>query len=230
MDPTGARRAPDVVRTWESPSVPETADAHQSTSPVAPGAAESGSPSDAGGAPLTVVSGPTAVGKGTIVGLLAQRNAAVWVSISATTRPPRAGERDGVHYRFVDDSMFDQMIADGELLEWARVHGRHRYGTPRAPLVQALRADRQAVLEIDLQGARQVRQTWPEANFVFVTAPSWEELLQRQAGRGTETESERQQRRSSARAEMAAADEFDHILVNADVDAAVRELAALLDL
>lgn len=176
------------------------------------------------------MSGPSAVGKGTVVGRLLERYPTVWVSVSATTRPPRPGEHDGMHYRFVDEASFDRMIADQELLEWAQVHGRHRYGTLRAPVLEALQAGRQAILEIDLQGARQVRQSCPDASFVFVTAPSWEELLHRQAGRGTETEAERQQRLSSAHAEMAAADEFDHILVNADLDTAVQELAALLGL
>jgi guanylate kinase len=179
---------------------------------------------------LTVVSGPTAVGKGTVVGRLAEQYPAVWVSVSATTRQPRPGETDGVHYRFVDEGVFDQMIDNNELLEWARVHGRYRYGTPWKPVWQALHAGRSAILEIDLQGARQVRRSCPDASFVFVAAPSWEELLDRQAGRGTETAAERARRLSSARAEMAAADEFDHTIVNSDVQTAVSELAALLGL
>lgn len=179
---------------------------------------------------LTIVSGPTAVGKGTIVGRLAQQQPTVWVSISATTRPPRSGERNGEHYHFVDDEAFDKLIDQGELLEWAQVHQRHRYGTPREPVLQALRDGRIAILEIDLQGARQLRRACPEATFVFVTAPSWEELLHRQAGRGTETASEKTQRLATARAEMAAMGEFDHVVVNADAQAAVDELAELLAL
>lgn len=179
---------------------------------------------------LTVVSGPSAVGKGTVVGRLVQCHPTVWVSVSATTRPPRPGEHDGVAYRFVDEESFDRMITDGDLLEWAQVHGRHRYGTPRKPVLEALRAGRQAILEIDLQGARQVRRSCPDARFVFVAAPSWEELVQRQAGRGTETAAEQAQRQTTARAEMAAADEFDHVVINTDVDDAVHELATLLGL
>lgn len=177
---------------------------------------------------LTVVSGPTAVGKGTIVGRLAQQHPMVWVSVSATTRPPRPGERDGEHYHFVDEKTFDQLIEQGELLEWAQVHQRHRYGTPREPALYALHDGRVAILEIDLQGARQLRRACPEATFVFIAAPSWEELLHRQARRGTETEKEKTQRLATARAEMAAMEEFDHVVINADAQTAVDELAELL--
>ncbi len=128
----------------------------------------------------------------------------------------------------MDDAAFDRMIDNNELLEWAQVHGRHRYGTPRAPVLAALHAGRPAILEIDLQGARQVRKSCPDASFVFVTAPSWNDLLHRQAGRGTETGAERARRLATAQAEMAAVDESDHIIVNSDVQTAVQELATLL--
>ncbi|GAA3630547.1 guanylate kinase [Microlunatus ginsengisoli] len=179
---------------------------------------------------LTVVSGPTAVGKGTVVARLAAEHPELYVSVSATTRPPRPGERDGVHYWFVSDDRFDEMVADGELLEWAVVHGRHRYGTPRAPVLAALAAGQQALLEIDLQGARQVKQNWPSARFVFLAPPSWEELVRRLVGRGTETEEQRERRLATARTELEAVSEFDHVVVNAEIGQAVGDLVALLGL
>jgi len=179
---------------------------------------------------LTVVSGPTAVGKGTVVARLAAEHPEVFVSVSATTRPPRAGERDGVHYVFVTEPEFDQLISTDALLEWARVHGRYRYGTPRAPVIEALRRGQEAILEIDLQGARQVRAGWPEARFVFLAPPSWDELVRRLIGRDTESRHQQARRLETARQEMAARDEFDHLIVNAEVGQAVAELVALLRL
>ncbi len=174
---------------------------------------------------LTVLAGPTAVGKGTVSAFVRERYPEVWLSVSATTRSPRPGEVDGVHYRFVDDATFDAMVAAGEMLEWAVVHGRHRYGTPRGPVEQALREGRAALLEIDLQGARQVRESMPEARFVFLAPPSWEELVRRLVGRGTETEAERERRLTTAREELAAESEFDVTIVNDDV---ARASAALV--
>jgi guanylate kinase len=179
---------------------------------------------------LTVVSGPTAVGKGTVVARLRAEHPDLFVSVSATTRPPRPTEVDGVHYLFVSETEFDELVTRGQLLEWAVVHGRHRYGTPKAPVLAALATGRQAILEIDLQGARQVRQTWPEARFVFLAPPSWPELVRRLVGRGTESTTQRDRRLESARAELAAASEFDHVLVNAEVGQAVSDLVALLGL
>ncbi|HEY9290721.1 MAG TPA: guanylate kinase [Microlunatus sp.] len=179
---------------------------------------------------LVVLSGPTAVGKGTVVNRLRQDHPDVWVSVSATTRPPRPGEIDGVHYLFVGEDEFDRLVADGDLLEWAVVHGVHRYGTPRQPVLDALATGRSAILELDLQGARQVRQTWPEAHFVFLAPPTWEELLHRQAVRNTEDPAERERRLQTAREEMAAQDEFDQTIVNIDVQQAVRDLIHLLGL
>ena len=121
---------------------------------------------------LTVLSGPTAVGKGTVVARLAAEHPDIFVSVSATTRPPRPGEVHGQHYLFVTPAEFDALIAEGALLEWAVVHGEHRYGTPRAPVLAALAEGRPALLEIDLQGARQVRASWPSATFVFLAPPS----------------------------------------------------------
>jgi guanylate kinase len=177
-----------------------------------------------------VLAGPTAVGKGTIAADVRRRYPQVWLSVSATTRPPRPGEVDGVHYRFVDDATFDQMIADGGLLEWAVVHGRHRYGTPRTPVLKALAAGRPALLEIDLQGARQVRAAMPDALFVFVAPPSWEELVRRLVGRATEGAQERERRLGTARTELEAEAEFDATLVNDDVRRATDELVSWMGL
>jgi guanylate kinase len=177
-----------------------------------------------------VLAGPTAVGKGTVAAAVRERHPEVWVSVSATTRRPRAGEIDGVHYFFVSDAEFDQLIADQALLEWAVVHRSARYGTPRRPVEDVLGAGRPAMLEIDLQGARQVRMTMPEALFVFLKPPSWEELVRRLVGRGTETEAERARRLETARTELAAEQEFDVTVVNHEVNAAADELVALLGL
>lgn len=177
---------------------------------------------------LTVVSGPTAVGKGTVVTRLSQEHPEIFVSVSVTTRPPRPGEIDGVHYHFVSADEFDALIARGGLLEWATVHGVHRYGTPRAPVLQAIAEGRPALLEIDLQGARQVRDSWPDAQFVFLVPPSWEELKRRLVGRGTESAAQRERRLETARAEMAAQAEFDHVVVNAEIGQAVKGLVALV--
>lgn len=179
---------------------------------------------------LTVLAGPTAVGKGTISADLRRRYPQVWLSVSATTRDPRPGEVDGVHYHFVGPQEFERMAADGELLEWALVHGRNRYGTPRAQVEERLRRGEPALLEIDLQGARQVRETMPNAHFVFLAPPSWEELERRLVGRGTEGPEERERRLASARVELAAVDEFDDVVVNDVVTRATDELVSLMGL
>jgi len=168
------------------------------------------------------------VGKGTVAAVVREQHPEIFLSVSATTRAPRPGEVDGVHYRFVDDATFDRLVADGQMLEWAVVHGTHRYGTPRGPVDEALAAGRPAMLEIDLQGARQVRETMPEAVFVFLKPPSWEELVRRLVGRGTETEAERERRLQTARDELAAESEFDVTIVNREVHDAVAELVALM--
>ena len=171
-----------------------------------------------------MLAGPTAVGKGTVSADVRSRHPEVWLSVSATTRPARPGEVDGVHYHFVTPERFDAMVRDGELLEWAVVHGAHRYGTPRTPVLDTLAAGRPALLEIDLQGARQVRATMPDALFVFLAPPSWEELVRRLVGRGTETPAERERRLGTARVELAAEAEFDVTIVNDDVHRAADEL------
>jgi guanylate kinase len=154
----------------------------------------------------------------------------IWLSVSATTRPPRPGEVDGVHYVFVDEGAFDRMTADGELLEWAVVHGRHRYGTPRLPVLERLAAGRPVLLEIDLQGARQVRESMPDARFVFLAPPSWDELVRRLVGRGTEGPQERERRLETARVELAAEPEFDHTIINDSVHRATDELVTVMGL
>ncbi len=193
------------------------ADAHSTPGPSTPGPSR-----------LIVLAGPTAVGKGTVAADVRRTHPEVWISVSATTRPPRPGEQDGVHYCFVSDEEFDAMVANGDLLEWAVVHKAARYGTPRGPVEQALASGRPAMLEIDLQGARQVRRTMPEALFVFLKPPTWEELVRRLVGRGTEDEAERERRLETARAELAAESEFDVTIVNHEVHDAAEHLVALM--
>jgi guanylate kinase len=180
------------------------------------------------GSRLVVLAGPTAVGKGTVAAQVRAEHPQVWISVSVTTRPPRPGEVEGVHYHFVDDAEFDDLVARGQMLEWAVVHGRARYGTPRAPVEQALTSGRPCLLEIDLQGARQVRVAMPDALFVFLAPPSWEELVRRLVVRGTEDDADRARRLDTARAELAAEKEFDVTIVNDDVRAASERLVALL--
>ncbi|WP_067441526.1 guanylate kinase [Nocardioides jensenii] len=177
---------------------------------------------------LVVLAGPTAVGKGTVAAVIRDDHPDVWISVSVTTRPARPGEVDGVHYHFVSDDEFDAMVAEGALLEWAVVHQAARYGTPRRPVEEALASGRPALLEIDLQGARQVKQNMPEALFVFLTPPSWDELVRRLVGRGTEDERERERRLETARVELAAEPEFDVTIVNREVHAAADELVTLM--
>jgi guanylate kinase len=177
---------------------------------------------------LTVLAGPTAVGKGTVAAEIRRNHPEIWISVSVTTRQPRPGEVHGRHYWFVDDAEFDRMIDEGALLEWAVVHKAARYGTPRRPVEEALAAGTPALLEIDLQGARQVRRTMPDALFVFLKPPSWEELVRRLVGRGTESEAERERRLETAREELAAETEFDVTVVNTEVHVASEELVALM--
>ncbi len=178
---------------------------------------------------LVVLAGPTAVGKGTVSAYIRDHHPEVTLSVSATTRAPRPGEIEGVHYYFVTDAEFDRMIADGELLEWAVVHNSYRYGTPRHPIEAALAAGRRVLLEIDLQGARQVRATMPDALLVFLLPPSWEELVRRLIGRGTESAEEQQRRLETAKTELAAQNEFDARVVNSEVGQAAAEVVELMD-
>lgn len=179
---------------------------------------------------VTVLTGPSGVGKGTVVGRLLQQHPEVWLSVSATTRPPRPGEQHGVDYWFLSDDDFDALIATDDLLEWALVHGVHRYGTPRQPVLDALAVGRVCLLELDLAGARQVRQTMPEARSVFLMPPDRAELERRLRGRGTESEADMERRFRTAELELAAAGEFDEVIVNADVAKTVADLVGFLGL
>lgn len=175
-----------------------------------------------------MLSGPSGVGKTTVVRRLRERYPQVWVSVSATTRFPRPGEQDGVHYHFLDHDEFRRRAAAGEFLEWAEFAG-NLYGTPAAPVGAQLAAGRHVLLEIDLAGARQVRRRVPDALLVFLRPPSWEELVRRLTGRGTESRAVVETRLATAGEEMAAEPEFDVSLVNGDVTAVCTELVALLD-
>jgi guanylate kinase len=177
---------------------------------------------------LVVLAGPTAVGKGTVVARIREIFPAALFSVSATTRAPRPGEIDGIHYRFVSNEQFDDLVGTGAMLEWATVHGDHRYGTPRTPIEDALAAGDSVILEIDIQGARQVKQSIPEALLVFLLPPSWNELVRRLAARGTESAAEQSRRLETAAEELAAQDEFDITIVNDDVDRAAKAVVELL--
>lgn len=175
---------------------------------------------------LVVLSGPSGVGKTTVVRHLRESAPQLWVSVSATTRFPRPGESDGVNYLFVTDEQFDRLVGDDDLLEWAHYAG-HRYGTPAGP-VDAVRASGKPVLlEIEIEGARQVRQRIPESTSVFLAPPSRDVLVARLTGRGTEPADVVERRLERADAELAAADEFDHVVVNDDIEQVVSRLVAL---
>jgi guanylate kinase len=181
---------------------------------------------DAPAAALVVLSGPSGVGKSTVVKALRAEHPEVWLSVSATTRFPRPGETHGVHYRFVSREEFAELVESGGLLEWAEFAG-NLYGTPRQPVLDHLAAGRPVVLEIDLQGARQVRALMPGAKLVFLAPPSWDELVRRLTGRGTEDAAVVEKRLAVARDELAAEPEFDVTLVNTSVPEVVGQLVAL---
>ena len=178
---------------------------------------------------LVVLAGPSAVGKSSVVRELRTRLPELVFSVSATTRDPRPGEVDGKDYRFTSREEFQRMIDSGELLEWAEIHGGlQRSGTPAAPVEEALEAGKPVLVEVDLAGARAVRKAMPEALLVFLAPPSWDVLVQRLTGRGTETEDVVARRLETARVELAAQDEFDTVIVNEDVSRACDELVSLL--
>ncbi|WP_346764501.1 guanylate kinase [Rhodococcus sp. HNM0569] len=178
---------------------------------------------------LVVLAGPSAVGKSTVVRELRERVPDLMFSVSATTRAPRPGEVDGRDYRFIDTAEFRRMIDDGELLEWAEIHGGLQLsGTPAGPVQDALAAGHPVLVEVDLAGARAVRAAMPEATLVFLAPPSWDVLVGRLTGRGTEPPEIVQRRLDTARVELAAQDEFDVVLINEDLDATVDELVRLL--
>jgi guanylate kinase len=167
------------------------------------------------------------VGKGTVVRRLLERRPELHPSVSVTTRPPRPGEQEGIDYHFVSDEEFDRLVAGGELLEWANVVG-HRSGTPARRVEDALAAGWDVVLEIDVQGARQVRQRVPEAVLIFLAPPSLEELERRLRSRGTEDEARLALRLATATAEMAQQPEFDHVVVNDRLDQATAQVEAII--
>lgn len=177
---------------------------------------------------LIVLAGPAGVGKGSIVRWILDNTDQFMLSVSATTRDPRPGEEDGVHYHYVSKESFEAMISENQMLEWAMVHGKHLYGTPLNELTRAEALDKHLLLEIDLQGARQVREKVPQAMMIFINPPSFEELERRLRSRGTETEEQIQTRLSTARTELAAAGEFDYQLTNLDLEACAREVVELV--
>jgi len=179
---------------------------------------------------LIVLAGPSGVGKGSVVERLRSRDPeGLAVSISATTRRMRPGETDGVDYRFVDDARFDRMVADGDLLEWAEVYRGRRYGTPRSFVARTLAEGRDVVLEIDVQGAAQIRSQAPEAVLILLTPPSMEALEERLRGRGTEDEASVAERLATAERELEQQGSFDHVVVNDDVERAADEVAAIIE-
>ncbi|WP_394282117.1 guanylate kinase [Corynebacterium sp.] len=178
---------------------------------------------------LVVLAGPSAVGKSTVVHRLREDLQDLYFSVSMTTRAPRPGEVDGQDYFFVTPELFQERIDAGEMLEWAEIHGGlQRSGTPAKPVRDALESGKPVLVEVDLAGARAVKQIMPEAITVFLAPPSWDVLVDRLTGRGTETQDVIDRRLETARAELAAQGEFDDVVVNNDVDAAVAEISAIL--
>ncbi|MEY4263348.1 MAG: hypothetical protein RLY88_1056 [Actinomycetota bacterium] len=177
---------------------------------------------------LTVIAGPTAVGKGTVVNYILEHFPQVKLSISATTREPRPNEVDGKDYFFLSMAEFDDLIARGEMLEYAVVHGQNKYGTPRKPVEEALAAGQLVILEIDIQGARLVKKALPDARLIFIAPPSWDELVHRLQSRGTESPAEQARRLETAKAELAAQQEFDHVVINDEVARCAAEVVELM--
>jgi guanylate kinase len=178
---------------------------------------------------LTVITGPSGVGKGTLVRQLLQRHPQIWLSVSATTRAPRQGEVEGESYFFLSRERFEQQVAEGGFLEWAEFAG-NLYGTPRAPVEAQLAAGRPVLLEIELEGARQVRRSFPAGFQLFIEPPSFEELERRIRGRGSDSMEAIGRRLERARVELAAAPEFDAVLVNGDLNMALAQLEQLMQL
>lgn len=176
-----------------------------------------------------VISGPSAVGKGTVCERLRAEHPEPFYSVSMTTRAPRPGEVPGRSYHFVELDEFRDLIARGDLLEWAEVHGNY-YGTPRQPVLDSVSVGRPVILEIDLQGARQVKENLPEAQLIFLSPPSWEELVNRLRGRGTEDDAAMARRLETAKRELLQIDEADHVVVNVSIEETVSALVSLMSL
>jgi guanylate kinase len=178
---------------------------------------------------LVVLAGPSGVGKSTVVAALRPRLPNLYFSVSATTRKQRSGEVEGRDYHFVSNAEFDRMIKDGELLEWAEIHGGlHRSGTPAKPVEQHLAAGDPVLVEVDLAGARAVKSARPYARMVFLAPPSWQDLVSRLTSRGTETPAAVERRLATAREELAAQDQFDITVINDDLKSVVRRLVSLM--
>ncbi len=175
---------------------------------------------------LFVVAGPSGAGKGTLIAELRRRHPGIWLSVSATTRKPRAGEKDGEQYYFLSEEDFREKASRGEFLEWAEVHG-NLYGTPRARVEEELERGRDVVLEIDVQGARQVRSRQPQAVSIFILPPSMQVLEERLRLRGTEEEDELRRRLRKAEEECGEGREYSYVVVNDELDRAARELCAI---
>jgi len=176
---------------------------------------------------LVVLAGPSGVGKSSVIQHALDQAPKTWLSVSATTRAPRPGEQDGVNYFYVSDDQFDQMIANEQLIEWASYAG-NRYGTPRQPVEEKLAAGTPVLLELEVQGAQQIRETMPAAILVFLEPPTWADLEARLAGRGTESQTEVQARLDAALKELESKGFFDHVIINDDVIRAARELVQYL--
>jgi len=179
-------------------------------------------------AKLVVLSGPSAVGKGTLANFIIDQNNDFELSVSATTRSPRPGEIEGQSYRFVSEDEFSRMQRSTELLEWATVHGQHRYGTPRLPVEKALANGKNVLLEIDVQGAFQVKKSFPDALLIFVKPPSYEELEARMDKRGTESPEDKLRRLETASSELSEASSFDFQVVNDEVARCAQEVVDLV--
>lgn len=178
---------------------------------------------------LVVLAGPSAVGKSTVVHRLRQEIPNLYFSVSMTTRAPRPGEVAGEDYFFVSPEEFQRHIDSGEMLEWAEIHGGlQRSGTPAKPVTEAIKAGRPVLVEVDLAGARSIRAAMPESTSVFLAPPSWEELVDRLTGRGTEPADVIERRLNTAKGELEAKQEFDYVVVNSEVDRAVAELRDIL--
>ena len=178
---------------------------------------------------LTVLTGPSGVGKGTIVRKILDKHSDVWLSISATTRQPRAGENDGQHYFFLEKKEFQTIIENEGFLEWAKFSNNF-YGTPKKTVKEKIEEGTDVLLEIELEGARQIRKSYPEALQIFIAPPDLAELEKRIRGRGTETEESILDRLEIANKEINASKEFDSVVINEDINKAFREIEILMDL
>ena len=186
-------------------------------------------PAMAGSGKLSLITGPSGVGKGTLVNQLLERHSSIWLSVSATTRAPRQGEQDGINYYFQSPARFEALVAKGGFLEWAEFAG-NRYGTPRQPVEQRMAEGRPVLLEIELEGARQVRSSFPEGFQIFLAPPSFEELERRIRGRGTDPEEAIQRRLMRAKEELRAQGEFDSVVINDDFESALKQVEQLMGL